>query len=98
MIRTANRSAWYYIDLEDVQFTARQEERRNAIQTRRAARERKREAQRMKRRKAAQMALQRATGAALIGGAACVAYMTKDCTFSLIGVTLGAALMVSRRK
>ena len=95
-----DRSSWYYLDLEDYEYTIRQEMVSDEVSRRRRSRMRKAAERTNRRNKRIYFTIQKLIGLLLIVGVILTAYTLKgtDLSYALVIVPIGLLMVFSRDK
>jgi hypothetical protein len=95
-----DRSSWYYLDLEDYEYSIRQEMVSDEVDRRRRARSRKIAERKAKHNRKIYFAIQRLIGLMFIIGTMFTIIMLKDTdvSFALVTIPVGLLMVFSRKK
>lgn len=97
-----DRSALYYIDLEDFEYQIRQEMTSNSVDCRRRARQRKAAERKAKHNRRIYFAIQRLIGLLFVVGTILVMFIVRnygaDVTFSIVTIPVGLMMVFSKSK
>lgn len=95
-----DRSSWYYLDLEDYEYSIRQEITSDRVNYNRNRRKRKAAERINRRNKRIYFAIQKLIGLLLIVGAVLTAYTLKgtDITYAIVVVPIGLLMVFSRER